>query len=118
MPATVMVTLSAPIADCPPATAARIAAVTSRRAIALRTYEGPPSPAAKDSGMPRRPLLVLALLNLTESGQLTLPLRHHRGGDAIAQHIGRRAAHVEEVVDAEHQQQAGFGNVEDRQHGR
>ena len=43
------------------------------------------------------------------------PLRHDRGGDAVADHVGGRAAHVEEVIDAEQQQQAGLGNAELRQ---
>ncbi len=39
------------------------------------------------------------------------------GGDGVAQHVGDGAPHVEEVVDAEHQQQAGFRQAEHGQHG-
>src|SRR6478672_4543396 len=37
------------------------------------------------------------------------PARYHARGDRVADDVGRRAAHVEEVVDGEDQQQAGLG---------
>src|SRR5262245_43979255 len=41
-----------------------------------------------------------------------LPFRHHCGCQRVADDVGGGAAHVEELVDAEDQQQAGLGNVE------
>src|SRR5580693_8040846 len=46
---------------------------------------------------------------------LALPFRHHGGGERIADHVGGGAAHIEELVDADDQQQSGFGQVEARQ---
>src|ERR1700722_16236559 len=40
---------------------------------------------------------------------LALPFRHHGGGERIADHIGGGAAHVEELVDADDQEQSGLG---------
>ncbi|AEK60525.1 hypothetical protein CFU_0690 [Collimonas fungivorans Ter331] len=49
--------------------------------------------------------------------QLAFPLRNHRSGDAVADHVGGSAAHVEELVDADDQQDAGFRQMEHRQDG-
>src|SRR5574343_1386766 len=46
-----------------------------------------------------------------------LPLGDDRGGDGVAQYVCDGAAHIEEVVDAELQQQAGFRQAEHGQHG-
>src|SRR5881392_1824325 len=40
--------------------------------------------------------------------ELALPLRHGRGCDAVAEHVRRRTAHIEELVDADNEQQSGF----------
>jgi hypothetical protein len=37
--------------------------------------------------------------------------------DRVANHVRRRAAHVEEMIDAEDQQQASLGNVEEAERG-
>src|SRR6476659_5861884 len=44
--------------------------------------------------------------------QLALPLGDDRGGDRIADRVGRGSPHVEEGVHAEDQQQARLRNVE------
>src|SRR3954469_6470442 len=43
---------------------------------------------------------------------LALPLRHHGGRQRIADHVGGGTAHVEELIDADDQQQAGLGQIE------
>ena len=45
------------------------------------------------------------------------PLGHDGGGNGIAQDVGHGTAHVQEVIDAQDQQQAGFRQVEHGQHG-
>ena len=52
-------------------------------------------------------------LRFTQLGpQSLLALCHHGGGNGVTQHIGRRTAHVEEVVDPQQQQDARLRNVE------
>ena len=43
--------------------------------------------------------------------QRPLPFGDDAGGDGIADDVGGRAPHVEEMVDGEDQQQAGLGDV-------
>ena len=45
----------------------------------------------------------------------SFPARHDARRDRIADDVRRRAAHVEEMVDGEDQQQPGLGDVEHRQ---
>ena len=44
--------------------------------------------------------------------KLAFPLGHYRRGDAVANHIGRRARHVEEVINPEQQQQSCLRDIE------
>src|SRR5437667_165329 len=52
------------------------------------------------------------------AAQLAFPLGDHRGSDAVAEHVGGRAPHVEKLVDAQDEQQPRPGKVERRQRGR
>src|SRR3954468_20441219 len=47
--------------------------------------------------------------------QLALPLGDRGGGDGVADGVGRRAAHVEERIDAEDEEQSRFRDVELRE---
>src|SRR5262249_31408513 len=62
----------------------------------------------------RRPLVDAGLLRT----QIAFPLGNYRRGDRIADHVGGTASHVEELVDAHHQEQAGFGDAEGRERRR
>ena len=47
--------------------------------------------------------------------QSTFPFGDHNAGDSVADNVGRGAAHIKEVIDAEDQQQARFWNAK---HGK
>src|SRR6266567_6192632 len=51
-------------------------------------------------------------LRLCFGPELALPLRDDRGRNAVADDVGRRATHIEELIDAHDQQQPRFGDIE------
>src|SRR5689334_22007747 len=53
--------------------------------------------------------------NIGSRSQLAFPFGDNGSGDTVADDVGCRTAHVEEVVDSEQEQESGFGDIELRE---
>src|SRR5690242_18629357 len=90
--------LRVPVSSCavaPVAAAARTSATKS--ATARRTRMAPSRDARSELGFNRR-----------NRRDVAFPAGDHRCRKAVADDVGGGAAHIEELVDAEHEQQTGF----------
>src|SRR5262249_3691167 len=97
--------------SCAAATSAEAASIAAANA-AARCIVNTPAIAASSLGRRHRHRLVLQRLVHMGRVVFALPFADHNGGDRVAHHVGGAAAHVEELIDADDQEQAGLGDVE------
>src|SRR3954469_11402642 len=79
------------------------APTTSPKGATQRVIQ-PPARAPRSLGR-SRDRVEIAVESLVSRAQLAFPLGNRDGRDAVAQHVRRRAAHVQELVDADDEQE-------------